>query len=148
MIETSSVKRVETINSDDFLRKYKRNNQPLVIEKLTENWPARAKWNMDYITEVAGDNLVSLYDSKPSIDRKHQHAPAIKMPLKQYFEMLDQGENDLRLFFYNILAEAPELTEDFSYPDIGLKFFKKLPVIFISSSSFIVVDSIPLYPNL
>ena len=130
MIETSSVKRVETINRNDFLRQYKRNNQPLVIEKLTKSWPARAKWSMDYISKVAGDNLVSLYDSKPSIDRKHQHAPAIKMPLKQYIEMLDQGENDLRLFFYNILAEAPELTDDFSYPDIGLKFFKKLPVLF------------------
>jgi hypothetical protein len=41
------------------------------------------------------------------------------------------GENDLRIFFYNILAGAPQLLEDFSYPDCGLKFFKRLPVLFV-----------------
>jgi hypothetical protein len=34
------------------------------------------------------------------------------------------------MFFFNLLQKMPELTKDFSYPDIGLKFFKKLPVMF------------------
>jgi len=131
MIKQSPVERVEYLNKDDFINNYKRVNKPVIIEKLTQNWPARKKWTMNYIKEIAGEKIVSLYDSKPSKDRKHQHAPAISMRLKSYIEMLDQGENDLRLFFYNIMAEAPQLAEDFTYPEIGLNFFKKLPVLFI-----------------
>lgn len=130
MIKQSAVERVSHLSKEEFLQNYKRVEKPVVIENLTEDWPARKKWTVNYIKEVAGDCIVPLYDSKPSKDTKHQHAPAIKMKLKKYFEMLEQGENDLRLFFYNILSGVPELVKDFSYPDIGLHFFKKLPVLF------------------
>lgn len=130
MIKLSPVERIQNISKDEFLVKYKLTEKPVVIEKLTENWPARKKWNIDYIKDVAGDCIVPLYDSKPSTDTKHQHAPAIHMKLREYFELLEKGENDLRLFFYNLLSGAPVLTKDFSYPDVGLHFFKKLPVLF------------------
>ena len=130
MIKTSPVERVDNLSKEAFLLNYKRAEKPVVIENLTKNWPARKKWNIEYIKEVAGDCIVPLYDSKPSKNSKHQHAFAIKTKLKNYFEMLKKGENDLRLFFYNILAGAPKLVDDFLYPDIGLRFFKKLPVLF------------------
>jgi len=82
---------------------------------------------------VAGDKMVPLYDCIPSKDHKHQHASAVTMPLRDYLERLEQGKKDLRLFFYNILSGAPVLTKDFSYPQIGLRFFKKLPVLFIAA---------------
>lgn len=130
MIKLTPTKRIKTVASEDFISRYKVPQKPVVLEQLTQNWPAREKWNVEYIKKVAGENIVPLYDSKPSADRKHQHAPAARMKIKNYLDLLHQGENDLRMFFYNILREAPELTEDFSYPDIGLKFFKKLPVLF------------------
>ncbi|MDH5369463.1 MAG: cupin-like domain-containing protein [Gammaproteobacteria bacterium] len=129
-IKNTPVERIDYLEKNEFLHNYKLANKPVVIEKLTEDWPARKKWNVDYITKVAGDCVVPLYDSKPSKDNKHQHAPAIEMKLKDYFQMLEQGENDLRLFFYNILSGVPELVKDFSYPEMGLHFFKKLPVLF------------------
>lgn len=131
MIQLSSVERVDMLNKHDFIKHYKQQNKPVVFEKLTESWPARKKWTIDYIEKVAGHKTVPLYDSKPAKEKKHQHAAAVYMPLKNYLGLLHQGENDLRLFFYNILAEVPELTDDFDYPDIGLKFFKKLPVLFV-----------------
>ncbi|HID82426.1 MAG TPA: cupin-like domain-containing protein [Chromatiales bacterium] len=130
MIELSPTERIKTVTSENFISRYKESQKPVIIEQLTKDWPAREKWNVEYIKKVAGENIVPLYDSKPSTDRKHQHAPAARMKIKSYLDLLHQGENDLRMFFYNILAEAPQLTEDFSYPDIGLKLFKKLPVLF------------------
>jgi hypothetical protein len=47
-----------------------------------------------------------------------------------YLELLKTEPTDLRIFFYNILDRMPELLKDFKYPDIGLKFFKRLPVLF------------------
>lgn len=130
MIDLSPIERIKTVNKEDFISRYKQPQKPVVIEQLTKDWPARDKWSVEYIKKVAGENIVPLYDSKPSSDRKHQHAPAARMKIKNYLDLLHQGENDLRMFFYNILSGAPELTEDFSYPDIGLSFFKKLPVLF------------------
>ena len=131
MIKLKQVERIETVNKEDFTALYKKTKKPVVITQLTEGWPAREKWNIDYLKKVAGNKIVPLYDSKPSTDTKHQHAPAAQMELKSYLDLLKQGEKDLRMFFYNILAEVPQLTKDFSYPDIGLTLFKKLPVLFL-----------------
>jgi hypothetical protein len=131
MKSISQTQRVENISKEDFVRQYKKPARPVVIEKLTEAWPAREKWTVEYLKQVAGDNIVPLYDSKPSRDSKHQHAPEASMPFREYLDLLQKGENDLRMFFYNILAEAPELTRDFEFPDLGLPLFRKLPVLFM-----------------
>jgi len=131
MIKLKEVERIETVNKEDFMSRYKKQKKPVVMTQLTKDWPAREKWNIDYLKQVAGNKIVPLYDSKPSTDKKHQHAPAAQMELKSYLDLLKQGEKDLRMFFYNILAEVPQLTKDFSYPDIGLALFKKLPVLFL-----------------
>lgn len=133
MIKLSSVKRVNKLDSHEFIKNYKQNSKPVVFENLTQDWPARKKWSIEYFKQVAGDKMVDLYDCVPSKDHKHQHAPAATMPLRDYLERIEQGKKDLRLFFYNILSGAPELTKDFSYPEIGLSFFKKLPVLFIAA---------------
>ncbi|MGH8548190.1 MAG: cupin-like domain-containing protein [Methylococcales bacterium] len=131
MLKLEPTPRVRSISKHDFIRNYKENKIPLVMEHLTRDWPAREKWNLGYLGKVAGDKRVPLYASRPARDRGHQHAPTATMKLKEYLDLLGNGENNLRMFFYNILSQAPELTEDFSYPDIGLKFFQKLPVLFV-----------------
>jgi len=131
MMKLKPVERIENVNKEDFTDLYKKPKKPVVITQLTKDWSAREKWNIDYLKKIAGNKVVPLYDSKPSTDKKHQHAPAEQMELKSYLDLLKQGEKDLRMFFYNILAEVPQLTKDFSYPDIGLALFKKLPVLFL-----------------
>lgn len=132
MIKLKSTERVSEISKEDFIREYKQPQKPVVIEQLSVDWPARKKWNTEYLKEVAGNNIVPLYDSVRATNQKHQHAAAAHMKLKDYLDLLHQGEKDLRLFFYNILDAAPKLTKDFSYPDIGLALFKKLPVLFMA----------------
>lgn len=131
MIKLSPAQRVGSIAEEDFIRQFKKPEKPVVIEDLTKDWPARKKWSLEYFQAVAGDRVVPVYDSQRSRDRKHQHAPTAKIRLADYFDMLRAGENDLRMFFFNLLAETPILTKDFWFPDIGLKLFKKLPVLFM-----------------
>lgn len=131
MIETSSVDRVGTLSSEDFIDRYKNTAKPVVLTDTTKSWPARDKWSIDYFKETVGDTVVPLYNSRPAKDKEHQHSAAIHMPMRDYLERLENGEQDLRMFFYNILSGAPQLINDFNYPDVGLKFFKKLPVLFV-----------------
>ena len=131
MVDLSRVPEVDQVDAATFQTEYKRPARPVIIRRLTESWPAREKWTVEHLKQRAGEVVVPLYDSQPSRDHKHQHAPAARMPLGEYMELLENGENDLRLFFFNFFNTIPDLTEDFQYPELGLKFFRKLPVLFM-----------------
>ena len=45
----------DTLSKDDFYNNYVKKQKPVVIEKLTEDWPAYSKWNFEYIKQVAGE---------------------------------------------------------------------------------------------
>lgn len=127
---TAPVSRVKNISKKDFLENYYDPQRPVLIEGLTKDWPAYEKWNLDYIQQRSGDQVVPLYDSKPTKGKQNSAAPATEMKLYDYLELLKNEPTDLRIFFYNILDSMPELAKDFEYPDLGLKFFKRLPVMF------------------
>lgn len=131
MISSSEIQRLDQISRTQFTKQFLDKGKPVVLTDITKDWDAVKKWNFDYLTEVAGNNIVPVYSSNPARDTEHQHAAAANMKLGKYLQMLKKGEKDLRMFFYNILNEAPQLLNDFSYPDIGMKFVKRLPVLFI-----------------
>jgi Cupin-like domain len=128
-MQIDTVARIESVDKKSFLANYKSKNQPVIIESLTKDWPARQKWTADYFCSVAGDKLVPLYGGEAK-GNKHQNAHSAQMTFRQFIEHLQQGNNKLRIFFYNILQQAPELMKDFEFPKVGLSLFKKLPVLF------------------
>jgi len=133
-IKHRTFERLDTITKQRFIKDYKGTATPVILSQLTKDWPATTKWSFDYLERVAGDNVVPVYSSKPAKDKEHQHAATMNIPLSEYLNMLKNGENDLRLFFYNVLDNIPSLIDDFKYPDLGLKFFKKLPVLFMGGT--------------
>ncbi len=134
MFDLKPVERIKTIEKDVFVKNYKKPCQPVVMEELTADWPARSKWSVDYMKQTVGDHVVPLYDSERSYGKEHQHAASAHMRLDEYMDLLMAGENNLRMFFYDLMAHAPELTDDFRWPDIGLTLFKKLPVLFVGGA--------------
>ncbi len=130
-IPHTEVSRESAITSEEFIEKYQRMAKPVILSDATKNWPAREKWTIDYLIKVAGHKIVPVYSSDTAKGKSHQHAAAAKMKMADYLNMLKNGENNLRMFFYNILHGAPSLLKDFSYPKLGLKFFKRLPVLFV-----------------
>jgi len=130
-IKHRQVTRLENITKSRFVTDYKDTATPVILSQLMQSWPATNKWSFDYLNSVAGENIVPVYSSKPAKNKEHQHAPTLKISLSEYLTMLKNGENDLRLFFYNVLDNIPSMLNDFNYPDLGLKFFKKLPVLFM-----------------
>jgi len=131
ILKLSEVEHVGAISRRSFLERYRRLRRPVVLEDFSVSWPAREKWSLDYLTSVAGHRLVPLCDSRPARGRQHQHAATTTMPLGTYLERLRQGENSLRIFFLRVLRHLPELVPDFTYPDVGLRYFKKLSVLFV-----------------
>jgi hypothetical protein len=131
--QLSSIPRVKNISKETFIKNYYKPQRPVLMEGLTKDWPAHKKWNLEYIQSLAGDQIVSLYNNKPTKGNQKSAEPVAEMPLYDYVEILKTKPTDLRIFFYDVLKNMPILANDFSYPDMGLKFFKRLPVMFFGS---------------
>lgn len=125
---------VEHIDKEDFQKKYFKPHKPLLIKGFAKQWGAYEKWNLDYIREKAGEQIVPIYDNKPADANKSSDTPATEMKMKDYIDTIKNKPSDLRIFFYIITDKLPELLEDFTYPDLGMKFFKRLPTLFFGGS--------------
>lgn len=129
-IKTTQIPRVQNISKADFIKNYYEPQKPVLIEGLTKNWKAFQKWNLEYIQQQAGDQTVPLYNNEPTKGKQNSAEPAMEMKMTDYIELIKTKPTDLRIFFYDLKVKLPELLKDFEYPDIGLKFFKRLPVLF------------------
>ncbi|WP_417199645.1 cupin-like domain-containing protein [Bizionia sp.] len=125
-----TIPRVKTITKADFIKHYFKPQKPVVIEQFIEDWPAYTKWNLDYINQVAGDKVVPLYDDRPVDYNDGFNEPHAKMKMSEYIDLLKKEPTKYRIFLWNILKEVPELQNDFSYPDFGLKLMKAMPMLF------------------
>ena len=129
-IKIKPLKRVSNISKEEFVEQYYKPQRPVLIENLAKDWGAYEKWNLNYFQEHAGDQVVSLYNSEPTKGKQNSAVPVMDMKLYDYLELIKSKPTDLRIFFFNLLDNLPELLNDIKYPDIGMKFFKRLPVMF------------------
>ncbi len=134
-LNLEQIPRIATITKEEFLRDYVALQKPVVIEHLIEDWPAYTKWNLNYISKLAGDKMVPLYDDRPINSELKFNEPHTKMKMSEYIDLLNTKDStNYRIFLYNLLKEVPLLQKDFKYPDIGLKFMKRLPFLFFGGT--------------
>ena len=43
----TEIERVKTISKEDFYNHYVKKQKPVVVEQLTQDWPAFKKWNLE-----------------------------------------------------------------------------------------------------
>ncbi len=124
------IPRRKALTPEAFHRDYFKPQKPVVIEGLTDNWPAHTKWNLDYMKQVAGDKEVPLYDDRPVQHEDGFNEPHARMKMSAYIDLLKSEPTRYRIFLWNILREIPELQKDFSYPKLGVRLMKGLPMLF------------------
>ncbi|MGI9527288.1 MAG: cupin-like domain-containing protein [Weeksellaceae bacterium] len=124
------ITRVSNITKSEFIARFYKPQIPVVIEKLTEDWPASKQWTFDYIKSVAGHLIVPLYNSEPVKAEDGFNEPKARMKLSEYIDLLERESTDLRIFLFNLIKEAPQLQEDFHYPKLGLTMMKTMPMMF------------------
>ena len=133
-LNLSEIERVKKITKEDFIKKYFKKQIPVVIEEFITDWPAYDKWSLDYMKEIAGDITVPLYDDRPVDYKEGFNEPHARMKMKEYVDLLKREPTKYRIFLWNILKEIPILQKDFSYPDLGLRLMKGLPMLFFGGT--------------
>ena len=129
-----SIDTVESISKEDFIQNYLKKRKPLLLKGYAKNWKDFDKWNLDYIKDKAGEQIVPLYDSKPADPKKSSDTPATYMKFNEYVDLIKKEPSDLRIFFFIIKDKIPELLKNFTFPDLGLKYFERLPTLFFGGS--------------
>lgn len=129
---------VNEIDRESFRKRYYEPQLPLVIRHLSRDWPAYSKWSWDYLASVAGDKTVGIYNNSKS----DAHTPVNRADdytsFGEYIDMVRRGPAAWRIFLFNIFHHAPQLKEDFSWPDHLLNgFVKKLPMLFVGGQGSI-----------
>lgn len=131
----TEIERVKTISKEDFYNNYVKKQKPVVVEQLTQDWPAFKKWNLEYIKQVAGDKIVPLYDDRPVSHKDGFNEAHAKMKMSDYIDLLQAKPTNYRIFLYNLMSEVPVLKDDFKWPNIGLRLVKQLPMLFFGGEN-------------
>src|SRR3569833_901848 len=127
---------VENISPEDFTENYLKPRKPLVIKGLTKNWPAREKRTPEYMKQVVGNKVVPLYDNTKAEPTKPINAKAAEMPFDQYIDLIMSEPTEIRIFFFNIFKQAPQLLDDIVLPkDLMCGFLESMPGMFFGGSN-------------
>lgn len=122
---------VYDISPEEFKTNYYYPKKPVILRNLAKQWPAYNKWTWDYLKEVAGDKKIPIYNNVKS----DAYTPINKADgyttFGEYIDMIRKGPAEWRIFFFNIFSHAPQLKQDFTWPDTYVKgFIKALPSLF------------------
>ncbi len=118
-ITLREVDRVKTISRSDFQTRYLKPEVPLVIESLTEHWPAKRKWTPEFFLRHHGHRQVKVYDGSFADPGTTYMNSLRTIPLSEYIDQVIHRDGDLRMFLYNLVREAPELKQDLVFPDLA-----------------------------
>jgi hypothetical protein len=77
------------------------NHRPLLIKGFAKQWGAYEKWNLDYIREKAGDQVVPSMTTNPLMPIKAL-THGNKMKMKDYIDIIKSKPSDLRSFLSSL----------------------------------------------
>src|SRR5581483_7185381 len=126
------VTKLESITPEDFKQNYYTPMKPLVITDMDKEWPAYTKWNWDYFKAAVGNTEVGVYNNIKSDAYTPVNKADDYMKFGDYLDMVKQGPAGLRIFLFNIFQHAPQLVNDFTWPEHLMKgFVKRYPMLFV-----------------
>lgn len=132
------VDRVDTISGEDFQQHYYKPMKPVVINNLAKGWPAYTKWDWAYFKQIVGNKRVGLYNNVKSDAYTPINTADDYKTFGEYIDMISEGPAAWRIFLFNIFDHAPQLTQDFTWPEDLMKgFVKKFPMLFTGGATSI-----------
>ena len=138
IMQLQPVDKVEHISPEAFKKNYYNTKKPLVIKGLAKQWPCSQKWNWDYFINIVGEKEVGDYNNVKSDAYTPINTADAYMKFGDYLKQVKNGPLELRIFLFNIFQHAPQLVNDFAWPEELMKgFVKKYPMLFVGGEGSI-----------
>ena len=127
---------VDSIEPWDFKKHFYHPGVPIVIKGLSKDWQATTKWNWDYFKQLVGEKIVPLYNNVKSDAYTPVNKADDYKTFGEYIDMISKGPAGWRIFLFNIFDHAPQLINDFTWPEHLMKgFIKKYPMLFTGGAT-------------
>ena len=131
-MQLQAVDKVDSICPEEFRDRYYSPMRPLVIKGLSKQWQAYEKWGWDYFRSVVGEVKVGVYNNVKSDAYTPINTADDYMTFGNYIDMVRKGPAEWRIFLFNIFEHAPQLIQDFEWPEHLMKgFVKRYPMLFV-----------------
>ncbi|MEP0265318.1 cupin-like domain-containing protein [Dokdonia sp.] len=112
MIETAKkmfkpIKRISEISLSDFNNQYAIPKIPLVIEKMSQDWPATTKWSLSAFKARFADKIIEITRSSDAYTKE--------MRFEDFIEYMQETDDEHAYYFKNWEFEDdhPELLEEY-----------------------------------
>jgi ribosomal protein L16 Arg81 hydroxylase len=129
-LKLTAIDRCPNLTKENFQSEYLKKLRPVILQDFCKDWPAKEKWNFEYLKKVAGDMVVPLYAEAFANEGVGYLKTDKKMRFTDYLDLVEKNETKLRMFLFNIYKKAPQLCQDFSYPSLVKKYLTKYPFVF------------------
>ena len=137
-MQLSPVEKVAQLDPEVFREQYYNPMKPVVIKDLAKQWPAYSNWSWDLFQEVVGDVQVGVYNNVKSDAYTPINRADDYMKFGEYIDMVRKGPAQWRIFLFNIFDHAPQLINDFVWPDhLTNGFVKRYPMLFVGGAGSI-----------
>lgn len=137
-MQLRSVPTFDSITPEVFRKDFYALGSPVVIKNLAKEWPAYTKWNWDYFKQLVGDKKVPLYNNVKSDAYTPINTADDYKTFGEYIDMISAGPAAWRIFLFNIFDHAPQLINDFTWPEHLMQgFVKKYPMLFTGGATSI-----------
>lgn len=134
-MQLKPVEKLSSIAPNKFMQEYYLPMKPLVITDLAKQWPAYNKWNWDYFKNIVGNTQVGVYNNIKSDAYTPINTADDYMSFGDYLDMVKKGPVGLRIFLFNIFQHAPQIVNDFSWPEELMRgFVKRYPMLFVGGA--------------
>lgn len=122
---------MEEFVREEFEKNYLKPQKPVIIRNFFKGADCYNKWTLDYFKQVAGDVEVGMYDDnkKENLDKTLKE-PNVRMKFRDYLDLIASEPTKLRIHLFDIFKHAPQLREDFYFPQISSTYLKKFPYMF------------------
>jgi hypothetical protein len=135
-MQLKPVEKLSSIACNKFKQAYYLPMKPVVITDLAKQWPAYNKWNWEYFKEIVGNTEVGVYNNIKSDAYTPINTADDYMKFGNYLDMVKKGPVGLRIFLFNIFQYAPQIVNDFTWPeDLMRGFVKRYPMLFVGGAS-------------
>ena len=128
------IERRTGLTRDEFIEQYLKPKKPVVFTDLAKDWPAMQKWTFEFFKENLGDLDVPVVGPDYHKPGPNYMKSGITMKFRDYLDLIQKGPTEYRIFLWNVLDHAKELTADVSNPTICDGWVDNYPFMFFGGA--------------
>lgn len=135
-LNLSKIDVVDAINPAHFKKEYLQKRKPVILKNYAENWAAVNKWTIPFFQDNYGNMHAKMHGKWQDHNFSAIQMPYVKESVfSEFLNMLQNNETGAyKLFLFDLIQQAPELRNDFTFTPLVKKYVTKHPLLFFGLS--------------